>query len=112
MVAAGCVIPAGAGGCDLRAGAALLTISGLPKMFDTLLTFVPPGQTISLLTPAYPDGFRSADSFQLWAGDVRTLPDWSRATAVSCVAAAPPQPGQLVSVADTLPDPAAGQARY
>jgi len=112
MVAAGCVIPSGAGGCDLRAGAALVTISGLPKMFDTLLTFVPPGQTISLLTPTHPDGFRSADSLQLWAGDVRTLPDWSQATAVSCVAAATPKPGQLVSVADTLPDPAVGPARY
>jgi len=95
---------------DYRVG--ILEISGLPQMFDTLLAFVPSGQTLSVLTPAHPDGFRSVDSLQLWAGDVRTLPDWSQAMAVSCAAAATPMPGQLVSVADTWPDPAAGQARY
>jgi len=89
-----------------------LIIAGLPKMFDTLLTFVPTGQTLSILNPALPDGFRSVDSMQVWTGDVRTLPDWPRAEPLACTAATSPTPGQLVSVADTLPDPAVGEGRY
>jgi hypothetical protein len=90
----------------------IIAIGGLPKLLDTLLTFVPGGQTLSILTPAHPDGFRSADAFQVWAGDVRTLPDWSQAAPMACPAASSPIPGQLVRVADTLPDPDIGQARY
>jgi hypothetical protein len=87
-------------------------IGGLPKLFDTLLTFLPAGQTLTALTPAIPDGFRSADSLQAWTGDVRTLPDWSKASPLVCTAAASPAPGQLVGMSDTLPDPEVGQARY
>jgi len=89
-----------------------MTIRGLPTLFDTLLTFVPNGQSLTALTPAYPDGFRSEHSLQLWAGDVRTLPDWSQAQPVACMAATNPTPGHLVSVMDTLPDPGVGEGRY
>jgi len=95
---------------DYRVG--ILEISGLPQMFDTLLTFVPTGQLLAILTPAHPDGFRSVDSMQLWAGDVRTLPDWSQAQPLACTAATNPDPGQLVSITDALPDPAVGEGRY
>ncbi len=91
---------------------ARVTISGLPKLFDTLLTFLPSGQTLTALTPGLPDGFRSADSLQVWSGDVRTLPDWSQATPLVCSAAVSPSRGQLVSFNDPLPDPPIGQARY
>jgi len=90
----------------------VLEISGLPQMFDTLLTYIPGGQTLSALTPAHPDGFRSADSLQVWTGNVRSLPDWSQAQPLTCSAAASPTPGQVVSVPDSLPDPAVGQGRY
>lgn len=90
----------------------LMEISGLPQMFDTLLTFLPSGGALTALTPAHPDGFRSADSLQLWTGDVRTLPDWSRAQPITCNAATSPAPGQVVTVAETLPDPPVGQSRY
>jgi hypothetical protein len=63
-------------------------------------------------TLGLPDGFRSADSLQLWTGNVRSMPDWSRAQPLACVAAQNPPPGQLVSVQDTLPDPPVGQGRY
>ena len=42
----------------------IVVISGLPTMFDALLTFVP-GGTLTALTPTHPDGFRSADSLQV-----------------------------------------------
>ncbi len=87
-------------------------IGGLPTMFDVLLTFVPSGQTLSALMPAHPDGFRAADSLQVWTGSVRSLPDWSQAQPLACTAATNPAPGQLVTVADTLPDPEVGQGRY
>jgi hypothetical protein len=90
----------------------ILEISGLPKLFDTLLTFEPSAQTLSAVTPAHPDGFRSADSFQVWTGDVRSLPDWSKAEPLACNAAPSPTPGQVVSVADTFPDPPAGFVQY
>src|SRR5262249_10609825 len=66
----------GGGWTDLGHDTGFITVSGLPTMFDTLLTFAPSGQVLSAVTPAHPDGFRSADSVQLWTGDVRTLPDW------------------------------------
>lgn len=77
----------------------IVEISGLPTLFDTLLTFIP-------------DGFRSADSLQLWAGNLQTLPDWSQAQPLACDAATSPAPGQVVTVADTLPNPTVGQGRY
>jgi len=91
---------------------AKVTISGLPKLFDTLLTFVPGGQSLTALVPGLPDGFRSADTVQAWTGNVRTLPDWSRASPLACHAATSPLPGQTVTVSDTLPDPALGEGRY
>jgi hypothetical protein len=92
--------------------AGFITIGGLPTMFDTLLTFIPGGQSLSLLTPTHPDGFRSADSLQVWTGDVRTLPDWSQAQPLTCEATVTPTPGQQVTIADTLPNPAVGHGRY
>ena len=87
-------------------------IRGLPTLFDTLLTFVPGQQSMNVLVPTMPDGFRTADSLQVWTGDMRSMPDWSQAQSLSCEAAANPSPGEVVSVADTLPDPAVGEGRY
>jgi hypothetical protein len=99
-------------GCPLPTTVGLIEISGLPKLFDTFVTFVPGGGAISVLTPALPDAFRTADSLQVWTGNVRSMPDWSQAQPLACMAAQSPTPGQLVSVPDTLPDPPVGQGRY
>jgi hypothetical protein len=89
----------------------LIAITGLPTMFETLLTFTP-GGTLSALVPGHPDGFQSADSLQVWTGPLGTMPDWSQAQPLTCAAATSPRPGELVTVADTLPDPAVGTGRY
>jgi hypothetical protein len=89
-----------------------IEVSGLPSLFDTLLTFVPGQTALNILTPAMPDGFRSVDSLQVWSGDVRSMPDWSQARPLACMAAQDPMPGQVVTVHDWLPDPAVGQGRY
>lgn len=115
MVAAGCEVPDDccSSTCDLfRGSAARVRIIGLPKLFDTLLTFLPAGQMLSIMTPAHPDGFRSADSLQVWTGDVQSIPNWSQATPVACGTATNPIPGQVVSVPDTHSDPEVGQSRY
>ncbi|HEY3175777.1 MAG TPA: hypothetical protein VGK94_08465 [Candidatus Polarisedimenticolia bacterium] len=97
---------------EIASDRGVIAISGFPPLFDTLLTFVPSGQALSILTPAHPEGFRSADSLQVWTGNVHTLPDWSQAQALTCSAAINPTPGQVVTVPDTLPAPAAGEGRY
>jgi hypothetical protein len=99
-------------GLSLEEDRGIVAVSGLPKLFDTLLTFVPGGQSLTAVIPAHPDGFRSADSLQIWTGDVRTLPDWSQAQPLTCNAATSPTPGQVVTIADTLPDPPVGHGRY
>jgi hypothetical protein len=87
----------------------LIAISGLPTMFDTLVTFTP-GGNLSALVPGHPDGFRSADSLQVWTGPLGTMPDWSLAQALACNASG--ASGQVVTVGDALPDPAPGTGRY
>jgi hypothetical protein len=87
----------------------LIAISGLPTMFDTLLTFTP-GGNLSALVPGHPDGFRSADSLQVWTGALGTMPNWSLAQALECSASG--ASGQVVTVTDTLPDPVPGTGRY
>ena len=94
---------------DYRVG--LVEIAGLPQLLDTLLTFIPGGQLTAFM-PAHPDGFPSADAVEVWAGDLRTMPDWSRALPVACAAATSPTPGQIVPISDPLPDPAPGTGRY
>jgi hypothetical protein len=89
----------------------LVAIDGLPKMFDTLMTFTP-GGALSALNPGLPDGFRSVDAMQIWTGDVRSMPDWSQAQPLACMAATSPTPGQIVTVPDTLPNPPVGHGRY
>lgn len=98
--------------CDAYVnGYVRVTITGLPKLFDTLLTFVPGGALVAL-TPGLPDGFRSADSLQVWTGNVRSMPNWSQAQPLTCSAATSPTPGQVVTVPDTLADPTVGTGRY
>ena len=105
-----------ADGCDrVDSSANFLGVGelrGLPAQFDTLLTFIPGQQAMNILTPAHPDGFRSADFLQVWTGDVRSMPDWSQAEPLTCEAAANPTQGQAVTVADSLPDPPVGEGRY
>lgn len=90
----------------------IITITGLPQLYDETLTFVPGGQALSLTTPALPDAFRSADSVQVWTGNVRSMPDWSQAVPLACDAGNAPMPGQVLSVADTFPDPQVNEGRY
>jgi hypothetical protein len=90
----------------------VVRMTGLPRLLDFLVSFIPGQQALNILTPVHPDGFETADAIQVWTGDVRSMPDWSRAEPLACAAATNPVSGQAVTVQDTLPDPAPGQGRY
>lgn len=58
-------------------------------------------------------GVRIRASFSSRAGaNLPSMSDWSQAQPLVCTAATNPTPGQLVTVADPLPDPAVGEGRY
>jgi hypothetical protein len=82
------------------------------KIFNTLPTLVHGQPALNIQPPAMTDRFRSADSLQVWTGNIRCMPDWSQAQPLACMATQNPAPGQIVSVADTLADPPVGQGRY
>jgi len=90
----------------------IITINGLPQLYDEMLSFVPGGSALSLTTAVLPDAFRSADSVQVWTGNVRSMPDWSQAEPLTCTAAINPTPGQVLLVADSLQDPSLNEGRY
>jgi hypothetical protein len=64
--------------------------------------------------PVRPEGLPGADSFSVYAGDVRTAADLSQATMLECSVPVGrvPIPGEHLSVGDTLPDPVVGAGRY
>ena len=90
-----------------------IRISGLPSLYDIELSYQPPS-TLSFNVPVRPEGLVGADSFSVYAGDVRMTSDLSQATPLKCTVPAgrPPVPGEHLSVADPLPNPAPGDARY
>jgi hypothetical protein len=99
------------GTCHLRN--AVIRISGLPTLLDIILSYQPPS-TLSFNVPVRPEGLVGAASFSVYAGDVRTASDLTQATPLECSVPAgrPHIPGEQLTVADTLPDPAAGAGRY
>jgi len=91
----------------------IVEVAGLPSVFDILLSYQPPS-TLSFNVPVRPEGLPGADSFSVYHGDVRTASNLSQATPFECTVPAgrPPVPGEHLTVADPLPDPAPGDARY
>ncbi|MGH9869713.1 MAG: hypothetical protein ACREAA_16310 [Candidatus Polarisedimenticolia bacterium] len=88
-------------------------ISGLPTLLDIILSYQPPS-TLSFNVPVRPEGLPGADSFAVYAGDLRTVSDLSQASPLQCTVPAgrAPVPGEQLTVSDTLPDPATGSGRY
>lgn len=93
----------------------VVSLSGprIPTLLDIILSYQPPS-TLSFNVPVRPEGLPGADSFSVYHGDVRTASDLSQATPLECSVPAgrPPVPGEHLTVADPLPDPAPGDARY
>lgn len=90
---------------------ALLRVSGLPTLFDLAMTYQPPA-SIALKIPARAEALPTMDRVDLYYGPARSLGDLSTATPLACNIAPGALPGSVVTVADPLPNPAVGQARY
>jgi len=73
-----------------------------------------PPSTLSFNVPVRPEGLAGADSFRIYSGDVRTASDLTQPVPIECTVTAgrAPVPGEQLTVADPLPDPGAGDARY
>ena len=71
-----------------------------------------PAGMMSFRIPVLPEGLPTGDFFDIYSGDLATLPDLSLASPLACDAGFGLGPGDLVTVNDTLPDPAVGTGRY
>ena len=90
---------------------ALLRVTGLPTLFDLALTYEPPSG-IALKIPARAEALPTMDRVDLYYGPAAALGNLSTAQALACDIAPGALPGSTVTVADTLPNPPVGQARY
>lgn len=93
----------------------LVLISGLPTLHEVAATYVPAPPAVTWRVPPMPEGFPSqADSFSVLAGNLGTLPDFSRAERIACNVpeGRAPVAGEELTVPDPLPDPATRTGRY
>ena len=90
-----------------------LRIHGFTPLFEILQTYTPQPAQLAFRVPAHPEGLRAADHFDTYWGRVSELPDFTKATPMACnYPATPPPAGTRLTVADTSPTPAPGQANY
>jgi len=88
-----------------------IVVSGLPTLFDVLVTYTPTTEVL-VGAAARPEGHLSPlDAQDVLTGNVRDLPDFSKATRVCGVIPAP-DAGQGATIADPLPAPGSRQASY
>ena len=90
---------------------ALLRITGLPIILDVVASYAPPS-TFSFTIPVFPEGLPSGDAFDVFVGDIATLPDFSQSQQLACNVAAGEPVGARVDTFDPLADPSLGEARY
>jgi len=90
----------------------LARIAGFTTEFDILQTYVP-SASLGFRVPYMPEGLGGADHFDTYYGPLTRPLDFTQAQPLQCdYPAAPPQVGDYLTVADTLPNPPAGTGRY
>ena len=91
----------------------LAAFEGFATTAEVLQTYTPTTSQISFRVPNMPEGFRYADYFDTYWGDLATVGDWSRAQPLQCgYPATAPTAGDYLTVEDTLPTPAPGSGYY
>lgn len=90
---------------------ALLRVTGLPTLFDLALTYQPPN-SLALKIPARAEALPTMDRVDMYYGSAAALGNLATATPLACDVAPGALPGAVVTIADPLPAPAVGQARY
>ncbi len=100
-------------GCEYGPTIWVARISGFATTFEILQTYTPTPGPISFRVPYMPEGFRSADWFDTYHGDLATVGDWSQAQPLECeYPASVPNVGDYLTIDAPLPQPAPGQGRY
>jgi len=89
----------------------VIRITGLPTLFDLALTYEPPAG-LALRMPVRPEALPSADRVDVYYGAAGSMADLSSALPLACDVAPSAGPGDVVPVADPLPNPPLGQGRY
>ena len=90
----------------------VLALEGFATTFEILQTYLPPPTALSFRVPALPEGLETADHFDTYWGELADL-DFTQAQGLRCDYPTPiPQAGDYLEVADTLPEPAAGEGYY
>lgn len=100
-------------GVDYGGGRWIAAIEGFGGVFEISQSYIPNGSEWAFTVPFHPEGFPIGTFFDTYYGDLATVGDWSQAEPLQCgYPATPPEPGDYLTVADPLPDPAPGTGRY
>lgn len=104
----------GAVPCGNYKNAWIASLTGFAPLFEILQSYEPASNALSFVVPTHSEGLRAADRFDSYWGRVADLPDFTAAHPMACNVPGdhPPQPGEYLTVPDTSPRPAPGQANY
>jgi hypothetical protein len=102
-------------GCDQQVWLRdyFVKVAGPPALLDVVLSYQPPA-TLSWNVPAKPFALPGANAFSVYTGSLTTVSDLAMAIPLVCEVPAgrAPIPGEVLTAADSLPDPTAGDGRY
>lgn len=82
-------------------------IRGLPTLFEIFESYVPAESSLGFTVPVMPEGMRSAERFDVYAGDLKAPIDFAKAAPIACDLTG--GVGELVKASDALPNPPRGQ---
>ena len=96
-----------------QAGQELLLMRGFVTLAEVVQTFAPQAGGLTYRVPALPEGLPAADHFDTYWGPLTRPFTFANAQPLQCgYPAAPPKPGDCLTVADTVPTPAVGEGVY
>ncbi len=97
---------------SVRTGGWIAELRGLPTLFDELQSFAP-HDTLGFRVPVMPEGFRTADRFDTYTGEITRPLDLSGARALQCgYPTSTPHAGDFEQITAPVPAPAPGHATY
>ena len=99
-------------GCEYAPNRWVALISGFTPLFDALQTYQPALAGTSFRVPRHPEGLRAADHFDTYAG-ILSSSDFRQMQPLRCnYPSTIPAVGDLLQVADTLPEPPLGDGFF
>jgi hypothetical protein len=90
----------------------VIAFDGFASLFEVLQSYTPQA-SLGFRVPYMPEGMAAADHFDTYWGSLVHPIDFTQAHPLQCgYPAAPPQVGDYLTVADTVPTPGPGQGVY